>query len=275
MSAQSDTPVAGPPQPSLFQRMKNFPNTIRVVSVVTFFIVWEIGAAGADRLFLAPPSEIFEAAVFMIDDGTFWRLVQESMEHFIIGTVLSIVIGTAIGVVLATWWQAEYILDPFINGFYAIPKPALVPLFILWFGLETTSKVMLIVSIAIFPMIINTYVGIKDTRGSMLDIGRAFGASERQIFFKIILPGSIPYVMAGARLAVGLGIIGMIVAEFFTSMIGFGGWIRETSDTFETAQMYFLIIVVGAFGIVLTELVVALERRISRWRILEKERVQG
>ena len=122
----------------------------------------------------------------------------------------------------------------------------------LWFGLETTSKVLLILSIAIFPMIINTYVGIKDTRGSMLDIGRAFGASERQIFFKIILPGSIPYVMAGARLAVGLGIIGMIIAEFFTAMVGFGGWIRETSDTFETAQMYFLIIVVGAFGIVLT-----------------------
>ena len=81
--------------------------------------------------------------------------------------------------------------------------------------------------------------------------------------------------MSGARLAVGLGIIGMIIAEFFTAMVGFGGWIRETSDQFETAQMYFLIIVVGAFGIVLTELVMALERRISRWRILEKERVQG
>ena len=275
MSAPTDTPRLSPPTPSLLQRLKTYPNGIRVVSVVTFFIAWEVLAADADRLFIAPPSEIFEAAVWMIDDGTFWRLVKESMRHFFIGTAISMVLGTAIGVALAMWWQAEYILDPFINGFYAIPKPALVPLFILWFGLETTSKVMIIISIAIFPMIINTYVGIKDTRGSMLDIGRAFGASERQIFFKIILPGSIPYVMAGARLAVGLGIIGMIVAEFFTAMVGFGGWIRETSDSFETAQMYFLIIVVGAFGIILTELVVALERRISRWRILEKERVQG
>ena len=132
--------------------------------MIVFFIVWEIWAAGADRLFIAPPSEIYEAALFMINDGTFWRLVNESMEHFIIGTVLSIVIGTALGIVLALWWQAEYVLDPFINGFYAIPKPALVPLFILWFGLETTSKVMLIISVAIFPMIVNTYVGIKDTR---------------------------------------------------------------------------------------------------------------
>ncbi|MDA0260835.1 MAG: ABC transporter permease [Proteobacteria bacterium] len=275
MSAQTNTPNAGPPPPSVLQRLKNAPNAIRVVSVITLFLAWEFLAGEADRLFIAPPSEIFSAAVWMIEDGTFWLLFTQSMEHFIIGTVLSIVLGTAIGIALALWWQAEYILDPFINGFYAIPKPALVPLFILWFGLETTSKVMIILSVAIFPMIINTYVGIKDTRGSMLDIGRAFGASERQIFFKIILPGSIPYVMAGVRLAVGLGIIGMIIAEFFTAMVGFGGWIRETSDQFETAQMYFLIIVVGAFGIVLTELVGALERRISRWRILEQERVQG
>lgn len=275
MSVQSDRPLVGPPQPTLMQKLRGYPNGIRVTSVVLFFLAWEFLAKEADPLFIATPSEIFEAAVWMIEDGTLWLLFRQSMEHFIIGTVLSIVLGTAIGVALALWWQAEYVLDPFINGFYAIPKPALVPLFILWFGLETTSKVMIILSVAIFPMIVNTYVGIKDTRGSMLEIGRAFGASERQIFFKIILPGSIPYVMAGARLAVGLGIIGMIVAEFFTAMVGFGGWIRETSDQFETAQMYFLIIVVGLFGIILTELVVALERRISRWRILEKERVQG
>ena len=254
---------------------KSHPNIVRIASLVVFFTVWEFWAKDADPLFIVTPSEIYQAAVWMIEDGTFMLLFSQSMEHFVIGTVLSIVVGTAIGVVLALWWQAEYVLDPFINGFYAIPKPALVPLFILWFGLETTSKVMLIMSVAIFPMIVNTYVGIKDTRGSMLDIGRAFGATERQIFFKIILPGSVPYIMSGARLAVGLGIIGMIIAEFFTAMVGFGGWIRETSDQFETAQMYFLIIVVGAFGIVLTELVMAVERRISRWRILEKERVQG
>jgi len=275
MKTQLDSAVSKRTAWSGFRKLKQYPNTIRVASVVTFFLIWEFIAKDADPLFIATPSEIYEAAMYMIEEGTFLLIIRQSMEHFIIGTVLSMVLGVAIGVALALWWQVEYILDPFINGFYAIPKPALVPLIILWFGLETTSKVVIILSIAIFPMIVNTYVGIKDTRGSMLDIGRAFGASERQIFFKIIIPGSIPYIMAGARLAVGLGIIGMIVAEFFTAMVGFGGYIREASDMFETADMYFLIIVVGAFGIALTELVVALERKISRWRILEKERVQG
>ena len=178
MKTQLDSAVSKRTAWSGFRKLKQYPNSIRIASVVTFFLIWEFIAKDADPLFIATPSEIYEAAMYMIEEGTFLLIVRQSMEHFIIGTVLSMVLGVAIGVALALWWQVEYILDPFINGFYAIPKPALVPLIILWFGLETTSKVVIILSIAIFPMIVNTYVGIKDTRGSMLDIGRAFGASD-------------------------------------------------------------------------------------------------
>ena len=191
---------------------------------------------------------------------------------FLIGLAISVVAGIALGIVIGQFWWLEYILDPFINGFYAIPRVALVPLIILWAGLETTGKVVIVVSIAIFPVIVNTYSGIKDVRGSLIEIGRAYSASELQIFNKIVLPAAVPYIMAGVRLAVGLAIIGIIVAEFFTAITGLGGVIVLYANNFATAKLFVPIIVTGVLGIALTEFVALLERRLSRWRISERER---
>ncbi len=258
-----------------WQPLRERPHLIRLLSLVVFFAIWEYSAKGASVLFIVPPSAIVEATVKLVEKGLIVKLFLESVEHFWMGTAISIVAGIILGAVTATWWQVEYTLDPFINGFYAVPKPALVPLFILWFGFETLSKTIIIVSVAIFPVIVNTYAGIRDVRGAMLDVGRAFGATPQQIFFKIIVPGAIPYIMTGIRLCVGLGIVGMVIAEFFTAMVGFGGLVRDSADRFETAEVYFAVIVIGVIGIVATELIAVVERRISRWRILEKERAQG
>ena len=143
---------------------------------------------------------------------------------------------------------------------------------ILWAGLEFVGKVTILVSVAIFPITVNTYSGIRDVRGSMLEIGRAYGATEWQIFWKIILPAAVPFIMAGIRLAVGLAIIGIIVAEFFTAISGLGGMIVEYANVFATAKLFVPIIVIAIVGVVLTELVMWLERRMSRWRQLERER---
>ncbi|MSP51419.1 MAG: ABC transporter permease [Alphaproteobacteria bacterium] len=261
--------------PPWWAGLRERPNIIRAVSLLIFFIFWEYAAGGADVLFIVTPSAIYEAFANLVQKGLFFKLLGQSFEHYWIGTLISVVAGVALGVITALWWQAEYTLDPFINGFYAVPKPALVPLFILWFGFDTLSKVAIIVSIAIFPVIVNTYAGIRDVRGAMLDVGRAFSASPRQIFFKIIVPGSVPYIMTGIRLSVGLAIVGMVVAEFFTAMVGFGGLVRDSADKFETAEVYVAVILIGIIGIASTEVIGYVERRISRWRILEKERVQG
>jgi NitT/TauT family transport system permease protein len=194
------------------------------------------------------------------------------MEPFLLGLAISIIGGVAIGVLIAQFWFLEYTLDPFINALYAVPRIALLPLIMLWAGLDVTGKVAIVVSIAIFPVIINTYSGIKDVRGSLIEIGRAYCATEWQIFAKIILPAAVPYIMAGIRLAVGLAIIGMIVAEFFTSVTGLGGLIVLYANSFATAKLFVMIIVVGVLGAVLSELVIYFERRLSRWRVSERER---
>src|SRR5262249_47042759 len=145
------------------------------------------------------------------------------MIPFSIGLAISVVGGVVIGILLGQFWLLEHILDPFVNALYAIPRVALIPVIILWAGLEVPGKVTILVSIAIFPVLVNTYVGIKDVRGNLIEVGRAYAATELQIFMHIVLPASVPYIMAGIRLALGLAIIGMIVAEFFTAVTGLGG----------------------------------------------------
>jgi ABC-type nitrate/sulfonate/bicarbonate transport system permease component len=263
------------PQPTPLQRLREVlasPNAIRTASVAVFFVVWEYYGRRMDPIFMAPPSAIFEAALQLIQSGALKKALIQTLWPFSVGMALTVVVGIALGIVMAQWRTLEYVLDPFINALYAIPRIALVPLIILWAGLEFVGKVTILVSVAIFPITVNTYSGIRDVRGAMLEIGRAYGATEWQIFWKIVLPAAIPFIMAGIRLAVGLAIIGIIVAEFFTAISGLGGMIVEYANVFATAKLFVPIIVIALVGVVLTELVMWLERRLSRWRQLERER---
>lgn len=263
------------PQPTWAQRLREVllsPNAIRTASVAVFFVVWEYYGRRMDPIFMAPPSAIFQAALELIQNGALEKALIQTLWPFAVGMALTVVIGVALGIVMAQWRTLEYVLDPFVNALYAIPRIALIPLIILWAGLEFAGKVTILVSVAVFPITVNTYSGIRDVRGAMLEIGRAYGATEWQIFWKIILPAAIPFIMAGIRLAVGLAIIGIIVAEFFTAISGLGGMIVEYANVFATAKLFVPIIVIALVGVVLTELVMWLERRMSRWRQLERER---
>jgi len=264
------------PKPNYAGRIRQValsPNVIRTIAVATFFAIWEFYGRRMDPIFMAPPSAIFDAALQLIQSGALRKALIESLWPFAAGMTLTVILGIAIGVAIAQWRLVEYICDPFINALYAIPRIALVPLIILWVGLEFTGKVAILVSVAVFPIIVNTYAGIRDVRGSMLEIGRAYGATDAQIFFKIILPAAIPFIMAGVRLSVGLAIIGIIVAEFFTAISGLGGMIVEYANVFATAKLFVPIIVIALVGVVLTEIVMWAERRLSRWRTLERERL--
>jgi ABC-type nitrate/sulfonate/bicarbonate transport system permease component len=248
------------------------PNLIRLISVAVFFAAWEYWGRRMNPVFMVPPSAVFAAAMDLIHDGSLLLAIKQSLLPFLVGLAITIVGGIAIGVVMAQWPLVEYILDPFVDALYAIPRIALVPLIILWVGLEFGGKVTILVSVAIFPVIVNTYAGIKDVRGSMLEIGRAYGATPTQIFFKIVLPAAVPFIMAGIRLSVGLAIIGIVVGEFFTAISGLGGMIVEYANNFATAKLFVPVIVIAVVGVVLTQFVVFLERRLSRWRISERER---
>jgi len=262
-------------QPTFAQRVRTVltsPNAVRTLSIAVFFAIWEYYGRRMDPIFMAPPSAIFAAALELIQSGALAKALVQTLWLFAVGMALTVVLGILLGIVMAQWRVLEYVLDPFINALYAIPRIALIPLIILWAGLEFVGKVSILVSVAIFPITVNTFSGIRDVRGAMLEIGRAYGATEWQIFWKIVLPAAVPFIMAGIRLAVGLAIIGIIVAEFFTAISGLGGMIVEYANVFATAKLFVPIIVIALVGVVLAEFVMWLERRMSRWRQLERER---
>lgn len=265
-------PTPAIPTSTRIMNLITSPNAIRTMSVVVFFIAWEYFGRHMNPIFMAPPSAIFRAAIELWQAGALQTALLQTLLPFATGLFLTVVIGIGLGIAIAQWSTLEYILDPFINALYAIPRIALVPLIILWAGLEFQGKVTILVSTAVFPIIVNTYAGIRDVRGSMLEIGKAYCATEWQIFFKIVLPAALPFIMAGVRLSVGLAIIGIIIAEFFTAISGLGGMIVEYSNVFATAKLFVPIIIIAVVGVVLTEFVVWLERRFSSWRQLERER---
>ena len=268
----TETAAAEAEQTGISNYFKERPNLIRVLAVTAFFIFWEFAGHEGNELFMSYPSAIIVAAWIITADGTLFEAFMASMVPFAIGMIISVVGGIAFGVVMARVWLFEYIVDPYVNALYAIPRLALVPLITLVAGLQIGGKVTIIVSIAIFPIIINTYAGLKDVRGNLLEIGQAFCASERQIFFKIVLPYAIPFIMAGIRLAVGLAIIGMVVAELFTAVTGLGGLIVRFANAFATDRLFVPIVLVAIMGVLITQSVQLIERRLSKWRVLERER---
>ena len=165
-----------------------------------------------------------------------------------------------------------YALDPFLIALYATPGVALIPLIMLWLGLGLPAKVVIIFEACFFPIVINTFAGVRNVSRANVDVARAYGASERQVLRLVLLPSSLPFIMAGIRLAVGRGVIGMVVAEFFTSLSGLGSLIIIFENAFATAKLFVPVITLSLLGVSLTTLAQILERRLAPWK--ESERAE-
>ena len=249
------------------------PMTIKAVTLVIVLAGWEVAGRYVNPLFLSSPSAIALAFADLVATGELVRAVFTSLLAFSLGVVLSIVVGIVIGVAMGRIRVLEYVLEPYVIALYSTPSIALIPLFILWFGVGLLSKVIIIFTLSVFIVIINTFTGVKNLSQSIVDIGTAFGASERQVFRMIVLPAALPFIMNGLRLAVGRAVLAMIIAEFFTSIAGLGGMIVKYGNFFETAKMFVPIIVVSLLGVCAVEIVKYTERRLAPWK--ETERAAG
>ena len=243
---------------------------VKLITFVIVMVAWEIGGRYVNPLFLASPSAILAASVELAQSGELLRAIGTSLAGFLLGIALAIVVGITIGVAMGRIRIVEYILEPYVNALYSTPSIALIPLFILWFGVGFLSKVIIIFALSVFIVIINTFTGVRDLSRSTLEVGTAFGANERQVFWWIVLPAALPFIMTGLRLAVGRGILAMIVAEFFTAISGLGGMIVKYGNFFQTAKMFVPIIIVSLLGVTAVEIVKRIEMRLAPWKETER-----
>jgi NitT/TauT family transport system permease protein len=239
---------------------------ITVVSVALVLLVWEWFGRDVNPVFGSYPSAIALAFVELARSGQLGTALLESLQPFLAGYVLAIILGVPLGLLIGRFRVAEAGLGIYITAGYAMPLVALVPLLVLWLGLGFAVKAAVMFLMSVFPICINTWLGVAAVPKSLIDVGKAFVAPNLVILWRIVLPATLPYIMAGIRLAVGRAVVAMVIAEFFTSISGLGAIIINSANNFDTATMFVPIVVLMLLAIGLNALIGWVERRVAPWQ---------
>ena len=244
---------------------------IRLASLAIALTLWEIAAWNVDPVLFTSPSKVAVAAYHMVLSGELWTYLWPSLVVLAIGFAFAVVLVVAIGLLLARFWVLDVALTVYITFLYSIPSVALVPLIVLWAGFDTTAKVIILFLFAFFPMAINTYQGVKSVDPKLLEVGRAFRCSEGQLWWNIVLPASLPFIVTGLRLALGRGLIGMVLADLYTAISGIGYLIVRTASTYQVDKMFVPIVTLGILGVTLTALLRLAEKYVAPWTAASQE----
>jgi sulfonate transport system permease protein len=238
---------------------------IRVVSLAVALALWEVAAWNVDPVLFTSPTKVAVAAYEMVLSGELWTYLWPSLVVLGIGFALAVVFGIAIGLLLARFWVLDVALTVYITFLYSIPSVALVPLIVLWAGFDTTAKVIILFLFAFFPMVINTYQGVKSVDPKLLEVGRAFRCSEGQLWWNIVLPAALPFIVTGLRLALGRALIGMVLADLYTAISGIGYLIVRTASTYQVDKMFVPIVTLGLLGVTVTARLRLAEKYVAPW----------
>jgi ABC-type nitrate/sulfonate/bicarbonate transport system, permease component len=233
--------------------------------VVAILIVWEIVAPFISPIFFTSPSNIAIAFYETTVSGELPYFLAQSLEVMVYGLVTAIVVGIPLGVAMARIRRLDWALDLPINALYATPLVAVVPLLVLWFGIYLKAKIIVVFLFAVFPILINTYQGVRECDKGMIEVAQSFRSSEWRMWRDVLLPFAVPYIIAGLRLAIGRGLIGMIIAEFYTTISGLGFMITKYANVFAMDKTFVPVIVLMVLGVSLTTLLKWIGRRIAPW----------
>lgn len=229
------------------------------------FIVWEtIGQLDLSPAF-PPLSDVFSACLDVWTSERFLTNLKDSLLSVVIALPPSIAFGVLVGLLVGRYRIAEWSLDIFINVFLSIPLVALIPVLVLIFGLGRGSILATIAIYTFFGVVVNTSAGVKTADARLIEMATSFGASERQIVRRIIMPAALPLVLAGVRIATGRAIKGVIIAEQVIGLIGLGGMIQRLGGAFAVEELYAVVLFVGLLGLVSMELVRWGERAAMPW----------
>jgi NitT/TauT family transport system permease protein len=239
---------------------------ITLLSLALLLGAWEWFGRDINPVFGSYPSAIAEAFWELARTGQLWAALYESLRPFVVGYGLAIVFGVPLGLIIGRYRVAEAALGIYVTAGYAMPLVALVPLLILWLGLGFAVKAAVVFLMSLFPITINTWLGVTAVPKSLIEVGKSFVAPDSVILRRIVLPATLPYIMAGIRLAVGRAVVAMVIAEFFTTISGLGAIIINSANNFDTATMFVPIVVLMVLAIGLNSLIGTVERRVAPWQ---------
>jgi NitT/TauT family transport system permease protein len=259
--------VVASPRKAVFWQQRAF---YRYGFLILILVVWELVGPLVSPILFSYPSKIavaFYELTFVTGELPYYAV--ESLQVLFYGLGLAILVGVPLAVLMARVRPVDWALDLPINALYATPMVALVPLLVLWFGIYMQAKVIVVFLFAVFPILINTYQGVRECDKNLLEVARSFRSPEWRMWQDVLLPFALPYIAAGIRLAIGRGLVGMVIAEFYTTISGLGYMITRYAHIFETDKTFVPVLLLMFLGVSLTSGLKWIERRIAPWSRVE------
>ena len=256
-----------PPKPAISQRGWTIVAApLAVVAIIS--ALWELSASFVSPVLIPSPQRVASDFGELFKAGTAQGALSISIRELYIGLFIGLVAGILLGMLIGRYAIAEGILGPFINSANATPLNVLIPLLILWVGISSKARILFVILITFFPVLLNTAGGLRNVSKGYVEVGKTMGLSERQLVRKVILPASVPYILAGVRIGVALAVIGMIVGEMEVSNVGLGYLLNFYGEGFQTGKLLALVFLSALIGVINVTIVRLIQRRFFRWTIV-------
>lgn len=270
-AAVEATGPAEPRSPGRLRRRAAHGKSVWVPRIAVIFVVlaaWELAVVlDPERAFwLSRPSAITADVVARAQTARFWLDVRTTVNEIVVGFSVGAFLGIAAGFVLGYYQRAFKVLEPIVFGLYSLPRVALVPLFILWFGIGLMSKVAIVISVVFFILLLNTYYGVQAIDRDLVNNVLTMGASKRFVFRTVAIPTCVVWILAGARICLSFSLMAAVMAEMVASRAGLGHALMRTSGAFDTTGTFSLLVVLGIFAVAINWAMERLQARLLRWQ---------
>lgn len=239
---------------------------IRTGALAAVLLAWELYGRSTNPALFAPFTGVVTEFINMaILSNELWIAALDSARAMVVGFGIAIPVGTVIGLAIGRYRIVEYVLDPYVSFLYALPMVVLIPLLIIWIGIGTPARIIIVFLECVFPIIINTIVGSKAVNQRLLDTASSFCATERQTVRTVVIPSMLPYIFTGIHVAVGAALVGMLLAEMLVVLRGLGGLIVTASNSYQPDQVMVTLLVLVGESLLLVSLIKWLRRKLMPW----------
>lgn len=254
-------------RPLIRRMLKKVPISVwRILVFVILMLAWTLVARYSGQNFVPSPGETAIAAAQLFADGVLLTALLSSLLVFFFGYLLAVVVAIPLGLLMGGFRVFGAALEPYVDAFGAMPRVAFIPLIIVFLGLGNEAKICVVFLGAVMPILLNTYVGVLNGDRELIEMARSTGAGDFQIFCKIMLPDSMPYIVAGMRIGAALALINTVVAELYTAVQGLGGLLAIYGNSFRMAPYFVVVFVLGAVGLLTMQSLKFVERRLVHRR---------
>jgi ABC-type nitrate/sulfonate/bicarbonate transport system permease component len=244
-------------------RRANWP--YRLLTLVLFAVAWQWWATERDSLLIPTFTETVAAFVKLVTNPATWQQFGVSNGALVVGFLVALAAGVPIGLMMGRFRAAEQFTDVYVNILLVTPMAALIPILLMSVGIDFSARVIVVVLFSVPMIIVNSRAGVRQVDPHQIEMARSFGAGERQIWRRVLLPGALPAVMTGVRIGLGRAVTGMVIVELLLVSVGIGRLILRFQSTFRPAELYAVVILVVMEALLLISIARWLERRASAW----------